>query len=104
MRSPHPIVSMILSLALTGCSSVTQQADLSFKPTIPHPAYPEGRGLVVQIDASGNSNLEITRDADLANHPVTGGRDAPSRQQAEIADRGLGFQARSGARQSTLIR
>jgi len=56
MRSPPLIVSTILSLALASCHSVTQHADLSFEPAIPHPAYPEGRGLVVQID-EGHSNF-----------------------------------------------
>ena len=52
MRSPHLIAATILTLALTGCHShsVTQQADLSFEPSIPQPAYPEGKGPVVQLD------------------------------------------------------
>ena len=37
-------------LALVGCHSATQQADLSFEPSIPRPAYSEGKGPVVQID------------------------------------------------------
>ena len=52
MRTPHLIAATILTLALTGCHfhSVTQQADLSFEPPIPQPAYSEGQGPVVQLD------------------------------------------------------
>jgi len=52
MRSPHLIAATILILALTGCHfhSATQQADLSFEPPIPQPAYSEGQGPVVQVD------------------------------------------------------
>lgn len=52
MRSIHLIAATILSLALTGCHahSGVQQADLSFEPSIPQPAYSSGEGPVVQID------------------------------------------------------
>jgi hypothetical protein len=50
MRPYHFIAASILILAPCGCRSSAQQADLSFEPTIPNPAYPEGQGAVVQID------------------------------------------------------
>ncbi|MGB5816700.1 MAG: DUF4350 domain-containing protein [Thermoanaerobaculia bacterium] len=50
LRSTHLIAATIVSLALAGCSSAIQQADLSFEPAIPLPAYPESQGPVVQID------------------------------------------------------
>lgn len=53
MRPFHLIAGAILILALSGCHSAsTQQADLTFEPTIPDPAYPEGQGPVVQIDGA----------------------------------------------------
>ena len=46
------LFATILGLSLAGCHahSVTQQADLSFEPAIPNPAYDEGLGPVVLID------------------------------------------------------
>ena len=50
------MASLALLLAGAGCGHRgSQQADLSFEPTIERPAYPHGRGPVVQIDeAHGN--------------------------------------------------
>jgi hypothetical protein len=52
MRSLLPATAVALFLTLTACHkhSVIQQADLSFEPPIPRPAYAEGQGPVVQID------------------------------------------------------
>jgi hypothetical protein len=52
MRSLHFLVVSLVTLALAGCHahSGVQQADLSFEPEIPRPAYEAGQGPVVQID------------------------------------------------------
>ncbi|MGB5659879.1 MAG: DUF4350 domain-containing protein [Thermoanaerobaculia bacterium] len=52
MRSTHIVSAPILALALAGCHahSGIQQADLSFEPSIPQPAYSAADGPVVQID------------------------------------------------------
>ncbi len=52
MRSVHLIIAVLLGLVLAGCHahSGVQQADLSFEPEIPRPAYESGQGPVVQID------------------------------------------------------
>ncbi len=44
------ITATFLSLALAGCHSAIQQADLSFEPSIAKPAFPDRQGPVVQID------------------------------------------------------
>ena len=52
MRSTHLIAATVLALTLAGCHAHwgVQQADLSFEPSIPQPAYSDGEGPVVQID------------------------------------------------------
>ena len=50
-RSSFIVNVMLLGLVLTGCHTVSsQQADLSFEPTIAEPAYVASSGPVVQID------------------------------------------------------
>jgi uncharacterized protein (DUF2249 family) len=45
------ILSLILTVSLIGHAARAQQvADISFKPPIPKPAYPSGRGPVVMLD------------------------------------------------------
>lgn len=47
----HRFIALaILGLPLASCHTSTQQADLSFEPSIPKPAYTQGEGPVVQID------------------------------------------------------
>jgi len=45
------LLSLLMTAGLSGASAIAQQvADTSFKPPIPNPAYPSGRGPMVLLD------------------------------------------------------
>lgn len=50
MRLRHLFPAAVLILLVSGCHTGIQRADLSFEPTIPAPAWPDGGGPVVAID------------------------------------------------------
>ena len=50
MRTNRFLLPTLLVVALAGCHTGIQRADLSFEPSIPRPAYGEGSGPVVLID------------------------------------------------------
>ena len=54
MRRFRAPTTALLALTLAGCAAttVTQRADLSFEPEIPNPAFTDGEGPVVQVDAA----------------------------------------------------
>jgi hypothetical protein len=50
------VVVVVLIVVAGGCSSVSQQPDLVFEPTVSDPVFPEGDGPVVLIDG-GHHNF-----------------------------------------------